>query len=88
MLSRQARAAALQSAISRNSCVHNAIASPLLRTYVQAAPSQTASAPDSKPPVALFGLDGTYASALVRSDALFFSLIFRDTLDAACKMGG
>lgn len=32
-----------------------------IRTYAAAAPSV-----DSKPPVALFGLDGTYANALVR----------------------
>lgn len=35
--------------------------SPLVRTYAQVSTEQ-----DSKPPVALFGLDGTYASALVR----------------------
>ena len=33
-----------------------------MRTY-----AQVASEPDSKPPIALYGLDGTYASALVRS---------------------
>lgn len=33
-----------------------------IRTYAQAAPSSAA----TKPPVALFGIDGTYASALVR----------------------
>jgi len=34
------------------------ITTPAFRTYAQAAP-------DSKPPVALYGLDGTYASSLV-----------------------
>lgn len=41
---------------SRKSCAN---ALPALRTYAQAAPAQ-----DAKPPVALYGLDGTYASAL------------------------
>ncbi len=50
------------------------------------APSQTASAPDSKPPVALFGLDGTYASALVRSKTLF-SLLQGITLDVHARWG-
>lgn len=45
-----------RAAASRTSC---AIAPPALRTYAQAAPAQ-----DAKPPVALYGLDGTYASAL------------------------
>jgi F-type H+-transporting ATPase subunit O len=36
-----------------------AFAAPAIRTYA-------ASAQDSKPPVALYGLDGTYAGALVR----------------------
>ena len=34
--------------------------SPALRNYAQAASAQ-----DSKPPIPLYGLDGTYASALV-----------------------
>lgn len=86
MLSRQIKTAALRSATPRNSCVINAIASPLIRTYAQVAPSQTASAPDSKPPVALFGLDGTYASALVRLKTLF-SLLQGIMLDVHGKMG-
>ena len=56
MLSRQLKAVTLRAAASRT-C---AIAPPALRTYAQAAPAQ-----DAKPPVALYGLDGTYASALV-----------------------
>jgi hypothetical protein len=86
MLSRQIKTAALRSATPRNSCVINAIASPLIRTYAQVAPSQTASAPDSKPPVALFGLDGTYASALVRLKTLF-SLLQGITLDVHARWG-
>jgi hypothetical protein len=37
-----------------------AVALPAIRSYA------TPAAVDSKPPVALYGLDGTYASALVR----------------------
>ncbi|KAM0806332.1 ATP synthase subunit 5 [Usnea florida] len=56
MLSRQLRTVHLRRVASRRSC---ATALPALRTYAQAAPVQ-----DAKPPVALYGLDGTYASAL------------------------
>lgn len=35
-----------------------------VRTYAAAAPSSA----QTKPPIALFGIDGTYASALVRSN--------------------
>ncbi|CAF9943239.1 MAG: ATP synthase F0 subcomplex subunit OSCP atp5 [Alectoria fallacina] len=56
MLSRQLRTVTSRAAASRTSCI---IAPPALRTYAQAAPAQ-----DAKPPVALYGLDGTYASAL------------------------
>ncbi|MCJ1367058.1 ATP synthase F0 subcomplex subunit OSCP atp5 [Acarospora aff. strigata] len=45
-----------------------------IRTYAQAAP-----AVDSKPPVALFGLDGTYASALYTAAAK------SSTLDSTAK---
>lgn len=58
MLLRHLRIATSRPATSR---LPASIASPTLRTY-----AQPASAPDSKPPVALYGLDGTYASALVR----------------------
>ena len=62
MFSRSAMQLAGRSAIAGRCCRS---ASPLagavaVRTY--ATPT-----PDSKPPVALFGIDGTYASALVRS---------------------
>ncbi|CAF9927773.1 ATP synthase F0 subcomplex subunit OSCP atp5 [Imshaugia aleurites] len=56
MLSRQLRSVTSRAAASRTPY---AIAPPALRTYAQAAPAQ-----DAKPPVALYGLDGTYASAL------------------------
>lgn len=72
MLSRQLRVTALQSAALRTGCGQGAITYLALRTYAQVVPpTQAASAPDSKPPVALFGLDGTYASALVCSKAPF-----------------
>lgn len=57
MLSIQLRTAISRVAVSHPSGV---IAAPALRTYAQAGPAQ-----DAKPPVALYGLDGTYASALV-----------------------
>ncbi|KAL2057042.1 hypothetical protein ABVK25_002781 [Lepraria finkii] len=56
MLSRQLSAVSSRAAVSRTPCI---AAFPALRTY-----AQPASAPDSKPPVAVYGLDGTYASAL------------------------
>lgn len=56
MLSRQLRTASSRAARSRSSCLIN---SPTFRNYAQAASVQ-----DSKPPVPLYGLDGTYASAL------------------------
>ncbi|KAI9753806.1 MAG: ATP synthase F0 subcomplex subunit OSCP atp5 [Chaenotheca gracillima] len=46
------------------------IAAPRSRTYAQAAPATT----DSRPPVALYGLDGTYASALYTAAAKNSSL--------------
>jgi hypothetical protein len=60
MLSRQALLSATRAAAPARSTVPRAVfASSQLRTY--ATPAQA----DSKPPVALYGLDGTYASALV-----------------------
>ena len=55
MLSRQVRALASRSAAQRSS-----IPSASLRAYAQVASTQ-----DTKPPVAVYGIDGTYASALV-----------------------
>ncbi|KAK4697134.1 hypothetical protein P7C71_g895, partial [Lecanoromycetidae sp. Uapishka_2] len=54
MLSRQLRTVSSRAVASRSSSV---ITVPAFRTYAQATS-------DSKPPVALYGLDGTYASAL------------------------
>ncbi|MCJ1265638.1 ATP synthase F0 subcomplex subunit OSCP atp5 [Lobaria immixta] len=69
MLSRKVPIGVTRSVISRSNCPSASIVSPFLRTY-----AQVASTPDSKPPVPLFGLDGTYASALytaaVKSSAL------------------
>ncbi|MCJ1423615.1 ATP synthase F0 subcomplex subunit OSCP atp5 [Sticta canariensis] len=59
MLSRKIPTGLTPSAILRSNCAPASIASPFFRTYAPAAPT-----PDSKPPVPLFGLDGTYASAL------------------------
>lgn len=62
MLSRQTRPVILRAAARRN-------AQPTLpanlRAYAQAAAVQ-----DTKPPVAVYGLDGTYANALVCWDQL------------------
>ena len=55
MLSRQARTLASRSATQRSS-----IPLPNSRAYAQVASTQ-----DTKPPVAVYGIDGTYASALV-----------------------
>ncbi|MCJ1227170.1 ATP synthase F0 subcomplex subunit OSCP atp5 [Toensbergia leucococca] len=76
MLSRQVRLLVLPSIASRSHCAHRAVSPllPLLRTYAQVAPSQ-----DSKPPVALFGLDGTYASAL------YTAAVKTSTLDSTSK---
>ena len=60
MLSRQALLSATRAAAPVRGALPRAVfASSQLRTY--ATPAQA----DSKPPVALYGLDGTYASALV-----------------------
>ena len=55
MLSRQVRTLASRSATQRSS-----IPLPNSRAYAQVASTQ-----DTKPPVAVYGIDGTYASALV-----------------------
>lgn len=68
MLSRQIKSKAAPLA-SRYSLTQVSSLSPLVRTYAQVNTEQ-----DSKPPVALFGLDGTYASALVRSFGKFYHL--------------
>lgn len=60
MLSRQAVSAAFRSSAPRSAVGRTANAIPHIRSY-----AQPASSPDTKPPVAVYGLDGTYASALV-----------------------
>ena len=61
MLSSRAVLRATRAAAPQRVAVPRAIASSQIRSY--AAPASV----DSKPPKALYGLDGTYASALVRS---------------------
>lgn len=60
MLSSRAFIRATRASASRAAIAPRALPVPVFRTY--ATPAGT---PDSKPPVALYGLDGTYASALV-----------------------
>jgi len=60
MLPSRAFLRATRASASRAAITPRAVAMPAFRTY--ATPAGT---PDSKPPVALYGLDGTYASALV-----------------------
>jgi len=60
MLSSRAILRATRAAASQRVAVPRTIASSQIRSY--AAPA----AVDSKPPKALYGLDGTYATALVR----------------------
>ena len=63
MLSPRLRMVTLRAAVSRVS------SPPALRAYAQAAQAQ-----DAKPPVALYGIDGTYASALVCNECLYPSI--------------
>ncbi|KAL8738141.1 MAG: hypothetical protein Q9181_001047 [Wetmoreana brouardii] len=66
MLSRQARCTVTRAAARRNT---QQTLPANLRSYAQAAAVQ-----DTRPPVALFGLDGTYASALYTAAAKTSSL--------------
>lgn len=61
MLSRQARPLLRRAAVHQNALQTLPVN---LRGYAQAAAAAPATQ-DTKPPIALFGLDGTYASALV-----------------------
>ncbi|MCJ1259803.1 ATP synthase F0 subcomplex subunit OSCP atp5 [Lignoscripta atroalba] len=74
MLSRHTSMLTSRSVGSARVLVQCARAGPLAKTYAQAATSQ-----DTKPPVALFGLDGTYASALYTAAAK------TSTLDSTSK---
>ena len=60
MLSKQVITAAIRSSAPRTAVGRMAPAIHHIRSY-----AQPASSPDTKPPVAVYGLDGTYASALV-----------------------
>jgi hypothetical protein len=53
--------------MSASRLVRPVLASTRQRLPQTAIRSYAAVAPDSKPPIALFGVDGTYASALVRT---------------------
>lgn len=53
-----------------------------LRSYAQAAAAATTQ--DTKPPVALFGLDGTYASALVCQGQLTSCIEFEALTTPEC----
>jgi F-type H+-transporting ATPase subunit O len=59
MLSSRAILRATRAAAPRQIAIPRAIASSQIRPYAAPAPI------DSKPPKALYGLDGTYATALV-----------------------
>ncbi|MCJ1246290.1 ATP synthase F0 subcomplex subunit OSCP atp5 [Trapelia coarctata] len=69
MLSRQAVSAAFRSSVPRTAVGRTATAISHIRTY-----AQPASSLDTKPPVAVYGLDGTYASALYTAAAKTSSL--------------
>lgn len=63
---------AANTSATRVTIARRAAAQPAIRSY-----ATPASSADTKPPVALYGLDGTYASALVRQ---FISIIpYHDT---------
>ncbi|MCJ1413302.1 ATP synthase F0 subcomplex subunit OSCP atp5 [Ptychographa xylographoides] len=73
MLSRQALSGVLRSTATRGFAGRTTAAIPHVRSYAQ--PAQ----PDSKPPVAVYGLDGTYASAL------YTAAVKSSSLDSASK---
>ncbi|KAI4163112.1 MAG: hypothetical protein LQ342_003239 [Letrouitia transgressa] len=66
MLSRQSRSLALRFASPRAQVTANTLST---RSYAQAA-----SIPDARPPIALYGIDGTYATALYTAAAKTSSL--------------
>jgi len=74
MLSSRAFIQATRASASRASIAPRVLAVPSIRTY--AAPATT---PDSKPPIALYGLDGTYASAL------YTAAVKSSSLDSVAK---
>ena len=60
MFPNQARSILLRSVASSRASTQAVVVLPQIRTYAQVPTPQ-----DTKPPVALFGIDGTYANALV-----------------------
>jgi hypothetical protein len=71
MLSRQTVSAAFRMNIPRSSARQAATAIPHIRTY-----ANPVSQADTKPPVAVYGLDGTYASALVSENTTHCCLLY------------
>ncbi|MCJ1480099.1 ATP synthase F0 subcomplex subunit OSCP atp5 [Schaereria dolodes] len=69
MLSRQASSLASRATRPCKTFAKSTPKLPLVRAYAQAT-----TVPDSKPPIALFGIDGTYASALYTAAAKTSSL--------------
>jgi len=69
MLSSRAILRAARATAPQRSAVPRAIANSQIRSYAGPA------AADSKPPIALYGLDGTYASALVRYWEIDYGLL-------------
>lgn len=70
MLSRTAVQSALRASCRRSTAMPMANPASRIRSYAQAA---SPSSETTKPPVAVYGVDGTYASALV-TILLFFVL--------------
>ena len=75
MISHRAARLALRSNVPYSTKGRLVTAIPLPRYYAQVAATQ-----DIRPPVALFGLDGTYASALVRLCSLLLTKSAPDVL--------
>lgn len=66
MLSSRAILRVARASASQRVAAPRVLAASQIRSYAAPAPAPAAGSPDSKPPVALYGLDGTYATALVR----------------------
>ncbi|KAI9844544.1 MAG: ATP synthase F0 subcomplex subunit OSCP atp5 [Sclerophora amabilis] len=72
MLSSRAALQACRASAPRAGVARRVLAAPPSRKYAQAAPASSESS--TKPPVALYGVDGTYASALYTAAAKTSSL--------------
>lgn len=83
MFSSRAILRATRAAAPSRIAVSRAAVAPQIRSYA------TPAAQDSKPPVALYGLDGTYASALVSQklhhDGFLMCLLAQLALDAMVR---